>query len=120
MPKSDPEKPIYSLQYLRESSDDDEEFLKTMIGMFLENTPVALKVMKDSLDRSDWETMRQTAHKLRSHLRYFGMIEAAELTEEIEHIATKNPEGQDLSVLLDKVVLICQHGMRQLSEDFHL
>lgn len=120
MPNSNPEKPIYSLQYLRESSDGDEEFLKTMIGMFLESTPIALNVMKDSLDQADWETMRQSAHKLRSHLRYFGMIEAAELTEEIERVATKNPEGQALSVLINKVTLICELCMRQLSKEFHL
>ena len=120
MADSTPEKPVYSLQYLHESSDGDEEFIKTMIGMFLESTPLALKLMNDSLEQGDWDEMRQAAHKLRSHLRYFGIIEAAELTEEIERIATKNPKKQILSPLLDKVTSICQRGMQQLSEDFHL
>lgn len=119
MTDTTPEKPVYSLQYLREGSDGDEEFMKTMVDMFLESTPVAIKSLHDDLKKSDWEAMRQTAHKLRSHLRYFGIIEAAELTEEIERIATKNPEKQVLSVLVDKVTAICLVGMRQLSEEFH-
>ncbi|HEX7411897.1 MAG TPA: Hpt domain-containing protein [Bacteroidales bacterium] len=120
MADSTPEKTVYSLQYLREGSDGDEEFMKTMIGMFLESTPLAINALQDSLGQADWETMRQTAHKLRSHLRYFAIIEAAELTEEIERIAAKNPEKQVLSVLVEKVISICQIGMRQLSEEFHL
>lgn len=120
MTDSTPEKLVYSLQYLREGSDGDEEFMKTMVDMFLESTPIALKAMHDDLGKSDWESIRQTAHKLRSHLRYFGIIEAAELTEEIERIATKNPEKQVLSVLVSKVTSICVVGMRQLSSEFQL
>jgi HPt (histidine-containing phosphotransfer) domain-containing protein len=120
MDDSTPEKPVYSLQYLREGSDGDEEFMKTMVGMFLESTPIAIKAIQESLDKADWETIRQSAHKLRSHLRYFGMIEAAELTEEMERIATKNPGKDVLSPLIDKVTAICLVGMRQLSEEFHL
>jgi len=120
MVDSTPEKPVYSLQYLREGSDGDEEFMITMVGMFLESTPVAIKSLHDDLGQADWEAMRQTAHKLRSHLRYFGIIEAAELTEEIERIATKNPDKKILSVLVEKVTSICQVGMRQLSGEFHL
>lgn len=120
MDESKPENPVYSLQYLREGSDGDEEFMKTMIAMFLESTPSALKVMQDCLEQSDWDTMRQSAHKLRSHLRYFGMIKAAELTEEIERTATKNPEKQVLEALVEKVTSICELGMRQLSKEFHL
>jgi len=114
------EKPVYSLLYLSEGSDGDEEFMKTMIGMFLESTPIAIKMMQEGLEQADWEAIRQSAHKLRSHLRYFGIIEAAELTEEIERIAAKNPEKQVLHLLVDKVSSICQLGMRQLSEEFHL
>jgi HPt (histidine-containing phosphotransfer) domain-containing protein len=117
---STPEKPVYSLEYLREGSDGDEEFMVTMVGMFLESTPLALSTMSESLEQADWESIRQAAHKLRSHLRYFGIIEAAELTEEIERIATKNPEKQALSGLVEKVTSICNIGMRQLSEEFHL
>ena len=120
MTDSTPEKPVYSLQYLREGSDGDEEFMKTMVAMFMESTPIALQTMHDNLGNSDWESMRQAAHKLRSHLRYFGIIEAAELTEEIERIATKNPEKQFLSVLVGKVTTICEVGMRQLAKEFHL
>lgn len=120
MADSTPEKPVYSLQYLREGSDGDEEFMKTMIGMFLESTPLALKLMKDNLEQSDWESMRQAAHKLRSHLRYFGIIEAAELTEEIERIAAKNPQKQILSELVGKVTAICELGIKQLSAEFQL
>ncbi len=120
MDTSKPEKPVYSLQYLREGSDGDEEFMKTMIGMFMESTPLALKLMQDSIGVADWETIRQSAHKLRSHLRYFGIIEAAELTEEIERNAAKNPDKQVLTTLVGKVTSICQLAMRQISSEFHL
>jgi HPt (histidine-containing phosphotransfer) domain-containing protein len=120
MDNSTPEKPIYSLQYLREGSDGDEEFMKTMVAMFLESTPEALQVMQQSLEKDDWESIRQAAHKLRSHLRYFGIITAAELTEEIERTAAKNPEKEALSILIGKVTSICELGMRQLSADFHM
>jgi CheY-like chemotaxis protein len=116
----DSEETLYSLKYLREGSDGDEEFLKTMIGMFVESTPAAIQAMRDGLLRSDWDIIRQESHKLRSHLRYFGMIKAAVLTEEIERTATNNPTEQILGELLEKVDLICQTCIRQLSEEFHL
>jgi len=114
------EEPLYSLKYLQEGSDGDEEFLKMMIGMFIESTPIAIQLMHEGLQQSDWDKIRQEAHKLRSHLRYFGMIKAALLTEEIERISTKNPEDQSLKELIGKVDLICQACIRQLREEFHL
>lgn len=114
------EEPLYSLKYLRDGSDGDEEFLKSMIAMFVESTPVALNSMKEGLLQSDWDRIRQEAHKLRSHLRYFGMIKAAVLTEEIERTATNNPTELVLKELLEKVDLICSSCIRQLSEEFHL
>jgi CheY-like chemotaxis protein len=117
---SSDEEPLYSLKYLREGSDGDEEFLKMMIGMFVESTPMAIQMMYDGLSKSDWDIIRQEAHKLRSHLRYFGMIQAAVLTEEIERTATHNPTEQILKELLGKVNLICQTCIHQLRAEFHL
>ena len=117
---SDVEEPMYSLKYLLEGSDGDEEFLKMMIGMFVESTPSAIQSMHNGLAQSDWDKIRQEAHKLRSHLRYFGMIQAAILTEEIERTATHNPGELILKELIGKVDLICQTCVRQLSEEFHL
>jgi HPt (histidine-containing phosphotransfer) domain-containing protein len=114
------EEPLYSLKYLREGSDGDEEFLKMMIGMFLESTPLAIQMMYEGLAGSEWDKIRQEAHKLRSHLRYFGMIKAAVLTEEIERTATNNPTEQVLKELIDKVGLICQTCILQLREEFKL
>jgi CheY-like chemotaxis protein len=114
------EEPLYSLKYLRDGSDGDEEFLKMMIGMFLESTPLAIQLMHEGLAQSDWDKIRQEAHKLRSHLRYFGMIKAAVLTEEIERTSTNNPTEQILKELLEKVELICQTCIRQLRKEFNL
>ena len=91
-----------------------------MIGMFLESTPVAIQLMNEGLLQSDWDKIRQEAHKLRSHLRYFGMIKAALLTEEIERISANNPSEPVLKELIGKVDLICQKCMLQLREEFHL
>lgn len=112
--------PMYSLKYLQEGSDGDEEFLKMMIGMFLESTPIALQLMNEGLLQADWDKIRQEAHKLRSHLRYFGMIKAALLTEEIERTSANNPSEPILRELIGKVDLICQTCMLQLREEFHL
>jgi CheY-like chemotaxis protein/HPt (histidine-containing phosphotransfer) domain-containing protein len=114
------EEPMYSLKYLREGSDGDEEFLKMMIGMFLESTPIAIQLMNEGLLQADWDKIRQEAHKLRSHLRYFGMIKAALLTEEIERTSANNPSEPILKELIGKVDLICQTCMLQLREEFHL
>jgi len=114
------EAPLYSLKYLRDGSDGDEEFLKMMIGMFVESTPIAIKSMQEGLSKSEWDQIRQEAHKLRSHLRYFGMIKAAVLTEEIERTATNNPGEQILKELIGKVDLICQTCIRQINEEFNL
>jgi CheY-like chemotaxis protein len=114
------EEPMYSLKYLQEGSDGDEEFLKMMIGMFLESTPIAIQLMNEGLLQSDWDKIRQEAHKLRSHLRYFGMIQAALLTEEIERTSANNPSEPVLNELIGKVDLICRKCILQLREEFHL
>jgi CheY-like chemotaxis protein/HPt (histidine-containing phosphotransfer) domain-containing protein len=119
-PASITEEPLYSLKYLQDGSDGDEEFLKMMIGMFVESTPTAIQMMYEGLNDSDWDKIRQEAHKLRSHLRYFGMIKAAVITEDIEHKSANNPDAPTLAELIGKVDLICQTCIRQLSEEFHL
>ncbi|HEY0244798.1 MAG TPA: Hpt domain-containing protein, partial [Mucilaginibacter sp.] len=54
------------------------------IDMFLQQTPELLGVISDSIAQKDWATAGASAHKLKSTLGFFGMLNTQALIQGIE------------------------------------
>ncbi|MEL6846562.1 MAG: Hpt domain-containing protein, partial [Bacteroidota bacterium] len=51
--------------YLMELSGGDKEFVKEMMAIFLEQTPIELGHLRKSIERQEWQAISRQAHKLK-------------------------------------------------------
>ena len=72
------------LTFLQEIADGSDEFMVETIDMFLQQTPVSLQEINDAMDAADWTTAGAAAHKMKSTLGFFGMLNSQALIQKIE------------------------------------
>jgi len=62
-----------NLDYLNRHSPNNASFLKEILTMFIEHTPVYIDEMNRFENESNWEGIRTTIHKLRPTIDIVGM-----------------------------------------------
>lgn len=74
-----------AIQALKElSPDGDGEFLKELIGIFLEDTPKHFAQLEDALARQDAAVVTRAAHTIKGSSGNFGAEQFARLAKDIE------------------------------------
>jgi signal transduction histidine kinase/DNA-binding response OmpR family regulator len=69
---------LIDLQYMREISDGDREYERTVTEQFMEVIPVDLHAMESALGNRDLVTLRRTAHAMRTDVAIMGLLERME------------------------------------------
>lgn len=64
-----------SLEYLHEISGNDSVFEKEILKQFLEQAPLELSALQESITRQDFDQVRRIAHSLKSTVGYVGLAE---------------------------------------------
>jgi len=106
---------IYSLEMFEA---DDPEFLESIIGMFVNSTPVSIAAMKESYSKQEWETLRTQAHKLKPHFNYFMITEAAKALQELEEIARHVNGIERIPDLLNMIEHQGMLAVEQMTRDY--
>jgi histidine phosphotransfer protein HptB len=87
LPAIDPEA-IANLRAL--SPDDDDVFLKEIITIFLEDTPIRLKELNEGLKEQKIDVFVRSAHSIKGSASNVGAMELRALAEFIEHHGRQN------------------------------
>ncbi len=89
----------YDLNDLLAATKGNALMFNKMLQTFLDNITVALKQFDDSLSKEDWGTIRETAHRMVSSVKYFRMEELAQELKEIEQlIVAEEVENLELKI----------------------
>jgi HPt (histidine-containing phosphotransfer) domain-containing protein len=96
---------------------DDPDFLQSIIGMFVNNTPASISLIRESYTKSEWENLRVAAHKLKPHFNYFMIREAASALQEIEELARNVTDMEKIPALIDIVDRIGSQAIEQMKAD---
>jgi HPt (histidine-containing phosphotransfer) domain-containing protein len=72
------------LTLLNEIADGSDEFVIESITMFIEQTPSSLQDISNAIAARDWENAGAYAHKIKSTLGFFGMLNSQTLIQQIE------------------------------------
>jgi HPt (histidine-containing phosphotransfer) domain-containing protein len=92
------------LTFLQEIADGSDEFMVETIGMFLQQTPVSLQDISTAIDAADWTAAGTAAHKMKSTLGFFGMLNSQALIQQIEtSCKTGAPDAVEVSALFKQV-----------------
>ncbi len=72
------------------SPDDGDEFLRELIGMFLDDTPKQIAAIKSTLATGDSTTLTRSAHSLKGSAGNFGAEQLAAVSRDIEMAGREN------------------------------
>tara|TARA_R110002050_G_scaffold204327_1_gene339562 strand:+ start:50928 stop:51278 length:351 start_codon:yes stop_codon:yes gene_type:complete len=89
---------LYDLSILSEMVYDDKDFMKELVGTFIEFAPIDAAELKEFADSQNWDETAKKAHKLKSSIRTIGVTSLTDLILEIEEDA-KNERNLE-SILL--------------------
>jgi HPt (histidine-containing phosphotransfer) domain-containing protein len=85
---------IYSLDKLREMADGDEDFILSVVTVFLEEVPQDLEDLEKAIAEGDYENVYMLAHKIKPNVDLLGMEQTRSIALEIETLG-KNSENKD-------------------------
>jgi CheY-like chemotaxis protein len=109
-----PKDKLYSLEMF---DADDPEFVRSIVEMFVTNTPGSIEAIKTAYEKNEMETVRQQAHKLKPHFSFFGAAGLQQAFQMIEDIAKANENTEKLAELISCAEKTSSQMIAQMKTD---
>ena len=101
--------PLYSLNYIKELSSGNNEFVAEMIGIFIAQTPEILSNLQKAYSDREYEKVKFFAHKLKSSASIFEIGSLQDKLVLTEKSAVDNPTPEKLEPLVNNIVTTCEN-----------
>ena len=111
---------IYNLDKINEMSEGDQDFVISVISVFLEEVPVDLEGLEKAIGERDYENVYKLAHKIKPNVDLLGMEQTRATALEIETLGKNTANMDEIEQkfpLLKKDVL---QVVSELQKDFDL
>lgn len=109
---------IYNLDKINEMAEGDEEFIKSVVSVFLEEVPEDLASLEVAVNAEDFPAIYQLAHKIKPNVDLLGMEQTRATALEIE---TLGKEAKSMSKIIEKFPLLktdIHQVVSELGKDF--
>ena len=110
---------IYSLDKINEMAAGDEDFVHSVITVFLEEVPADLEALEAAIEAKDFENVYKLAHKIKPNVDLLGMEQTRATALEIETLGKSSENSEEIESkfpLLKKDVL---QVISELRKDFN-
>ncbi len=111
---------IYNLDKINEMAEGDEDFILSVISVFLEEVPEDLAALETALDQKDREQAYQLAHKIKPNVDLLGMDQTREAALEIETLGKQGADISEMEKLFPMLKKDIQQVVGELKNDFNL
>ncbi|WP_036383206.1 Hpt domain-containing protein [Muricauda sp. MAR_2010_75] len=111
---------IYSLDKINEMAEGDEDFVTSVVSVFLEEVPVDLDGLEKAIAERDYENVYKLAHKIKPNVDILGMEQTRARALEIETMGKSTASIEEIEEkfpMLKKDVL---QVVAELKKDFDL
>lgn len=105
------------LTFLKEISDNNDDFFVEFIQMFLANSPKSISDIENAITEHNFEVIRQAAHKAKPSFNYVGLKECSSLAAKIEELAKKNENMEMIIENINKIKALCNEAYPQLENE---
>ena len=106
---------VCNLNYLKELSNGNAEFVNEMIRLFLAEIPGEIQNLEKGIEEKDYDSIKQSAHKMKSTIPFVGLnfIIGNEVFE-IEDLANKKLDLEKIEFLFSGVKEMCTRATNEL------
>ena len=109
---------IYNLDKIQEMAEGDDDFVLSVISVFLDEVPQDLADLEKAIDRKDYNNVYQLAHKIKPNVDLLGMEQTRATALEIETLGKNEANSKQIEErfpMLKKDVL---QVISELKKDF--
>ena len=111
---------IYNLDKIKEMAEGDDDFVMSVISVFLEEVPLDLRELEEAVGASHYEQVYKLAHKIKPNVDLLGMEQTRAIALELETLG-KN-EG-NMGLIRERFPLLkrdVEQVVSELRKDFNL
>ncbi|MFS4417647.1 Hpt domain-containing protein [Maribacter sp. 2307ULW6-5] len=109
---------IYSLDKINEMAEGDEDFIQSVITVFLDEVPQDLDALGAALAAKDHEQVYKMAHKIKPNVDLLGMEQTRAVALQIETLGKKEASMAELEALFPLLKTDIDQVVAQLRKDF--
>ncbi|MFI8379967.1 Hpt domain-containing protein [Leeuwenhoekiella sp. NPDC079379] len=106
--------PAFSLNYLKNLSDNDLEFILESLKIFKDSVTVRLEEMETKLKILDLESVREIAHNIKPSFEMLENVRGSEVCDKIAHVATP----KEIDILVEKLKVETTKIIIGIDKDF--
>ncbi|TMM55988.1 Hpt domain-containing protein [Maribacter algarum] len=111
---------IYSLDKINEMADGDDDFINSVISVFLEEVPQDLEGLEHALNTSNYEQVYQLAHKIKPNVDLLGMEQTRAAALEIETLGKSAANMSEIQSIFPSLKKDIEQVVSELRKDFNL
>lgn len=109
---------IYSLHKVNELADGDEDFVMSIITVFLEEIPEDLKGLEKAVSEKDYDQIRKLAHKIKPNVELMGMEDTRANAYALENLGRHQGDFDEINQLFPKFKKDVEQVLIELKRDF--
>lgn len=111
---------IYNLDKINEMADGDEDFINSVISVFLEEVPQDLEGLEKALEQQDHQQVYQLAHKIKPNVDLLGMEQTRAVALQIETLGKNSAKMSEISDVFPLLKKDIHQVVAELKKDFNL
>lgn len=111
---------IYSLDKLKELADGDEDFIHSVVSVFLDEVPEDLEQLEIALKQKNYPSIYQLAHKIKPNVDLLGMEQTRAAALEIENLGKQGNTGEQIDKIFPILKKDIYQVVAELKKDFNL
>ncbi len=111
---------IYSLDKINEMAEGDEDFITSVISVFLEEVPQDLEGLEQALVANNYEQVYQLAHKIKPNVDLLGMEQTRAAALEIETLGKNRANMAEIEKVFPVLKTDIIQVVGELKNDFKL
>ncbi len=108
---------LYDLSTIIEISGGDEEFVQTMVSLFVDTVPANLKELNVALQNKNWDMVSKTAHKLKSTLDSMGIHSIGQDIRTVEQTAKTKESLDNIPAMVSRINDVVGKCIDQIKKD---
>ncbi len=111
---------IYSLEKLNDMAAGDEDFILSVISVFLEEVPQDLEDLENAINTGDYENVYKLAHKIKPNVDLLGMEQTRAIALDIENLGKNKENSAEIESKFPVLKKDIQQVISELRKDFEV
>lgn len=109
---------IYSLDKINEMAEGDQDFINSVVAVFLEEVPVDLLALEQALEENNYQKVYQLAHKIKPNVDLLGMEQTRAAALEMETLGKSESNMEEIKRIFPSLKNDIDQVVSELQNDF--